>query len=343
MKRALVLGGNGFLGAHMVARLSNEGYGVRAVGRHRPILEQTGWRSPVAGADEFNIWDLRHPPIPKNFFENIDEVYQFASESGGLGYIENPTNSVDILTSSIQINLNVLECCRLAGVQRIFFASSACVYPEKILYYYNAPYPFPQANVAPTEASAYPANPPNPFGWEKLFAERLYETYAKHFNIAVSIGRFGNTYGPGMPWQDPRAKVIGALIRKVVEATEAVDIWGDGMQKRSFTYVDDAIEGARRMMLAAQPGPLNIANAATVTINQLTDQLIAMSGKRLMKNYISGPTGMRERGSDNSLIRMKLDWEPSIPLAEGLIPTYRWVEAQMGLDILSTKAHTGSG
>lgn len=329
MKRTFVLGGSGFLGSHLCARLKADGAHVTAVSRHYPAYD-------FRPADEYWVKDLTLPfEFPPT--DEIEAVYQLAGEVGGLGYIQNPVHDFDIMERSTRININTIEACRKAEVPRIFFASSACVYPDLSVFPENAEYDIldsrfikPNPGFTP-EWSAYPAEPINAFGWEKLYAERLWEAYGRKTGAAVRIGRLGNTYGPYCAWEGDRAKVIASLCRKVSSVSYAGQfaIWGDGRQVRSFTYVDDAVEGIVRLMASDCDIPLNIASDEAVTISELCSRITAVAGKIVAWTHEPGPVGVRGRVSCNALIREKLGWEPSISLREGLKKTYPWVKEQV--------------
>ena len=324
MKKVAVLGGNGFLGTHLCARLKAEGYYVAAFGRHYPAY---GFKP----ADVYNIQNL---VVPFRFHDNFDEVYALAGEVGGLGYIQDSDNDAVVMHNSVQINLNVLEAVRKAGIPKVFFASSACVYPD-LYQAANVEYDLvehpPSSDGRTPEAAAYPANPINAFGWEKLFAERLYDAYARKHGIQVRIARFGNTYGPYCAWQGDRAKVVASICRKVAQVryAEPIEAWGDGLQTRSFTYVDDAIEGIMRLMASDFAGPVNIGSSELVSIGALIDVVAAAAGKVVGVRYIEGPVGVQGRTSDNTLIQQKLGWEPRISLEEGIRKTYPWIKSMV--------------
>lgn len=329
MKKAFVAGGAGFIGGHLCARLKAEGYYVVAASRHYPAYD-------LRPADEYHVQDLTYQyvlPVMHDF----DEVYQFAGDVGGLGYIQNQANDFEIMSRSTRINLNTIEACRKARVSRIFFASSACVYPDLCYRPSNVEYDlldfdFLKSNDGATaEYQAYPAQPTNAFGWEKLYAERMYEAYGRVSGTAVRIGRLGNTYGEYCTWDGDRAKSVAAICRKVAEASYAgtFSIWGDGEQTRSFTYVDDVIEGIRRLMASDYSSPINIASSETVSINQLCEYVCAAAGRIMAWQHIDGPIGVRGRTSDNTLVKQVLNWEPQITLKEGLRKTYPWIRAQV--------------
>lgn len=316
MKRILVNGAGGFIGGHLVTRLKNEGYWVRAV----DLKEHDFSKIP---ADEFILGDLRDPRLVKEVVEGIDEVYQLAADMGGAGYIFTGDHDADVMHNSATINLNTLELGANAGVKKFFYSSSACMYPE-----HNQLDP---QNPKCSEDSAYPANPDSEYGWEKLFSERLYLAYARNRGIHARVARFHNIFGPFGTWCGGKEKAPAAMCRKVAEAPEGgqIEIWGDGKQTRSFLYIDECVEGVRRLVDSDFTGPVNIGSEEMVTINQLAEIIMDIAGKRLTIRNIPGPQGVRGRNSDNKLIQEKLDWAPSQPLRAGLEKTYRWISQQV--------------
>lgn len=336
MKTAIVLGAGGFIGAHLVKRLKQEGYWVRGVDLKYPPYAPTQ-------ADQFIIGDLRNPETVKevmiapsqdlqmgkglkvdiNNNKGFDEVYQLAADMGGAGFVFSGENDADIMHNSALINLNVSEWAYKYGVKKIFYSSSACIYPE-----YNQKDP---NNPKTSEDSAYPANPDSEYGWEKLFSEHLYLAFMKNFGLNVRIARFHNIFGPEGSWNDGREKAPAALCRKVAMTPNngEIEMWGDGEQTRSFLFVDECIEGIRRLMNSNFTGPVNIGSEEMVTINQLAKMIMQIAGKNLSINHISGPLGVRGRNSDNKLIKEKLGWEPDFPLAKGLEITYKWINEQV--------------
>jgi len=316
MKRILVNGAGGFIGGHMVKRLKAEGYWVRAVDLTRHEFA----RPP---ADEFLIGDLRDARFVADVVEGIDDVYQLAADMGGAGFVFTGEHDADIMHNSATINLNTLEFGRQAGVKKFFYSSSACAYPE-----YNQLDP---DNPKCSEDSAYPAAPDSEYGWEKLFSERLYLAYMRNYGIHVRIARFHNIFGPEGTWCGGREKAPAAICRKVIDARNggSVEIWGDGNQTRSFLFIDECLEGVRRLMESDFTGPVNIGSEEMVSINQLAGMAIRISGKHLSIRHVNGPTGVRGRNSDNRLIREKLDWAPSASLYAGLEKTYSWIESQV--------------
>lgn len=316
MRKALVCGGGGFIGNHMVNRLKKEGFWVRAVDLHYPHFSETR-------ADDFLMGDLRDPDICREAVDcRFDEIYQFAADMGGAGYVFSGENDATIMHNSALINLNMLEACEKRNSRRIFYSSSACMYPE-----YNQLDP---ANPNLSEASAYPAAPDSEYGWEKLFSERLYLSYARNKNFAVRIARYHNIFGPYGEWKGGREKSPAALCRKIAAANDGdtIEIWGDGQQTRSFLYIDECLEGTCRLMRSDWTGPVNIGSEEMVTINQLADYIAEIANKKIEKKHIEGPLGVRGRNSDNALIREKLAWEPRQPLKEGLKKTYAWIAEQ---------------
>jgi GDP-D-mannose 3',5'-epimerase len=317
MKRALVLGGGGFIGSHMIKRLKQEGFWVQGVDMKMPKF------SPNQ-ADEFIVGDLTDPAVCSNAFKHsFDEIYQFAADMGGAGYIFTGENDADIMHNSALINLNVLNECKKTKNKRIFYSSSACIYPE-----FNQTDP---RNPICSEASAYPAQPDSEYGWEKLFSERLYFAYAKNHGIEARIARYHNVFGPEGAWNDGKEKAPAALCRKVAQAEDGgtIQVWGDGQQTRSFLYIDECLNGTQKLMRSEFSGPVNVGSDEMVTINELAQLIINISGKSIQIENIPGPLGVRGRCSDNKLIFEKLDWRPSSKLVDGLSATYQWIESQV--------------
>lgn len=317
MRTAIVFGAGGFIGGHLCSFLKKEGFWVRGVDLKYHEHAETS-------ADDFVIGDLREQGFVSSVVDRrFDEVYQLAADMGGAGYIFTGENDADIMFNSAQINLNVLECCRKRSIKKIFYSSSACMYPE-----HNQLDP---NNPNCEEDSAYPANPDSEYGWEKLFSERLYLAYNRNHGLQCSVARFHNIFGPLGTWAGGKEKAPAALCRKVAEATDGGEIlvWGDGRQTRSFLYVDECVEGVIRLMRSDFNGPVNIGSDEMVSINQLAEMVIKLSGKTLTVKNIDGPEGVRGRNSDNKLIAKELDWCPSMPLIDGLKKTYDWINGEV--------------
>jgi len=316
MRSALVCGAGGFIGGHLVKRLKADGFWVRGVDlKHHEYTP--------CEADDFVIGDLRDAYFCRHIIDRrFDEVFQLAADMGGAGFIFTGENDASIMHNSGTINLNVLDACHKRSIQRVFYSSSACMYPA-----HNQ-----QDPGAPNceESSAYPAAPDSEYGWEKLFSERLYMSYARCYGMEVRIARYHNIFGPEGTWSGGREKAPAALCRKIAYAPQggSIEIWGDGLQTRSFLYVSECVEGTLRLMRSSFMGPINIGSEEMVTIDQLADMIMRIAGKRLEKRHIPGPLGVRGRNSDNRLIHQKLGWAPSQPLAAGLEVTYAWIERQ---------------
>ncbi|KRB61913.1 NAD-dependent dehydratase [Rhizobium sp. Root708] len=320
MKTALVCGAGGFIGSHLVRHLKDQGLWVRGVDLKYPAYAET-W------ADEFIVGDLRQQATSERVIDRaFDEVYQLAADMGGAGYIFTGNHDADIMYNSAIINLNIASACLRQRVGRVFYSSSACIYPA-----YNQDDP---DNPDCTEASAYPAAPDSEYGWEKLFSERLFLAYGRNYGMHSRIARYHNVFGPLGTWQGGREKAPAAICRKVAAARDGgeIEIWGDGLQTRSFLYIDECIEGSIRFMRSGFEGPLNIGSDEMVNINQLVDMVCDIAGKRLHKRHIPGPTGVRGRNSDNRLIEEKIGWRPSAGLRAGLEKTYDWIERQLMRD-----------
>lgn len=314
-ERVLVTGAGGFIGHHLVSYLQRLGYWVRGVDLKYPEFTESD-------ADEFEIRDLRHPEECLASTREIDYVFALAADMGGMGFIS--SHHAQILHNNALINLHTIEAARRNGVSRYLFSSSACVYPEFLQ---------TETDVRPLrEEDAYPASPQDAYGWEKLITERLCEHYREDFGLDTRIVRFHNIYGPHGTYDGGREKAPAALCRKVAIATpgSAIEVWGDGEQTRSFCHVDDCTEGLYRLMMSDYCLPLNLGTEELVTINQLAEIVIAISGKHdIALNHIPGPQGVRGRNSDNSRLREVLGWEPRIKLDEGLADTYRWINKQV--------------
>ena len=315
MGRVLVTGAGGFIGHHLVSFLRRQGHWVRGVDIKHPEYTDVD-------ADDFAILDLRDPEAALVATRGVDEVYALAADMGGMGFISQ--NQAEILRNNALINLNTIEAARANGISRYLYSSSACVYPE---------YLQTEAQVTPLkESDAYPAQPQDSYGWEKLISERLVEYYRDDYGIDVRVIRFHNVYGPYGTYQGGREKAPAAICRKVAMAPEGgvVEIWGDGEQTRSFCYIDDCVEGIYRLMLAGYSDPINLGTDRMVSINELAEIVIGLSGKSgLSLRHVDGPQGVRGRNSDNTLLREVLGWEPSTALEDGLAETYRWIDKQI--------------
>ena len=317
MKTSLVCGAGGFIGSHLVKKMKKEGFWVRGVDLKYPEFSKTA-------ADDFVIGDLRDPALCKRILDRpYDEVYQLAADMGGAGYIFTGKHDADVMHNSATINLNMVFYGQKAGIKKIFYSSSACIYPE-----YNQMDP---DNPKCSEDSAYPAAPDSDYGWEKLFSERMYLAYHRNYGLDVRIARFHNIFGSEGTWTGGKEKAPAAMCRKVAEATNGgeIEMWGDGKQTRSFLYIDECLEGMRRLMDSNFLGPVNIGSEEMVTINHLAEMAMDIAGKKLRIRHIDGPLGVRGRNSDNHLLREKLGWEPTKPLKEGLAKTYIWINGQV--------------
>ncbi len=317
MKQVLVCGAGGFIGSHLVKKLKNEGAWVRGVDLKYPEFSLTH-------ADEFIIGDLRSQQIVASILDRpFDEVYQLAADMGGAGYIFTGEHDADVMYNSAMINLNIAHYGRLAGIHKVFYSSSACIYPT-----HNQLDP---SNPRCSEASAYPAAPDSEYGWEKLFSERLYLSYARNYGLNIRVARFHNIFGPEGAWRGGKDKAPAAICRKVAEAVDGaeIEIWGDGKQTRSFLYIDECLEGVSRLMASDFIGPVNIGSEEMVSINQLAEAVMTIAAKNLSIKHVSGPLGVRGRNSDNNLLREKLAWAPTTTLRHGLEKTFHWINEQV--------------
>ena len=357
MKTALVLGAGGFIGNHLVSRLKKEGYWVRGVDLKLPEYGKSEADEFIAGRSG----DLRNSEtckrivkfdgyqgnyynsVPEQYKRPFDEIYQLAADMGGAGFIFTGENDADIMHNSASINLNILNAVKRfnsltfsdiiddaqdyndskTNETKIFYSSSACMYPE-----HNQLDP---NNPNCEESSAYPADPDSEYGWEKLFSERLYLAYNRNYKIPVRIARFHNIFGPLGTWDGGKEKAPAAICRKVIQSEGEIEIWGDGEQTRSFLYIDECIEGIRRLMDEDFIGPVNIGSDEMVTINELVDIACLVENKQITKKHIDGPLGVAGRNSDNKLIKEKLNWAPNYPLARGIGQTYKWIKEQINL------------
>ena len=325
-KTALVFGGGGFIGSHMIKRLKSEGYYVKGVDLKYPEFSDSL-------ADEFMIYDLTNPEFFNDiltFNENdtFDEIYQYAADMGGAGFIFTGDNDAEIMTNSGLINMNLLKAQVLLNnkfnknATKMFYSSSACIYPE-----YNQLDP---DNPNCSEESAYPADPDSEYGWEKLFSERLFLSYNKNFKIPVRIARFHNIFGPEGTYEGGREKAPAAICRKVADSKNGeVEIWGDGKQTRSFLYIDECIEATRRLVESEFIGPINIGSEEMVSINQLVQTVAEVAKKTIVSKHIDGPLGVRGRNSNNDLIRKELGWDFEMTLRDGIEKTYTWISERI--------------
>ena len=317
MKQALVCGAGGFIASHMVKRLKREGFWVRGVDLKYPEFSETE-------ADDFVLGDLRNQDVCASVVDRkFDEVYQLAADMGGAGYIFTGEHDAGVMHNSATINLNMVEACRRRNVKRIFYSSSACMYPA-----YNQEDP---DNPNCAEGSAYPAAPDSEYGWEKLFSERLYLAFNRNHGMQNRVARYHNIFGPEGTWRGGKEKAPAAICRKVAEAKNGspIEIWGDGLQTRSFLYIEECVEGSFRLARSEHEGPFNVGSEEMVTINQLAAMVMDIAGKKHPIEHIPGPLGVRGRNSDNRLIKSTLGWAPSQPLMAGLEKTYIWVETQV--------------
>lgn len=317
MKRILVCGAGGFIGSHLVKRLVEQGHWVRGVDLKYPEHWDTF-------ANEFIKGDLRDPSVVRLVLDNtIDEVYQLAADMGGAGFCFTGENDADILHNSALINLNIAKQCVESKVDKVFYSSSACMYPER-----NQLDP---DNPNCVESSAYPADPDSEYGWEKLFSERIYLAFSRNYGLNVRIARYHNIYGPNGTWDGGREKAPAAICRKVAKAKsgESVEVWGPGTQTRSFLYVNECVEGTIRLMNSDFEGPVNIGSDRMISILDFTKMIIGISGKELSIRHVKGPVGVAGRNSENTLISEKLGWSPSNDLEHGIKTTYNWIVSQI--------------
>ena len=315
MKKCVVLGAGGFIGGHLVSRLKQLGHWVRGVDIKYHEYKKSD-------SDEFIIGDLRNYECVNLVIDDtIDEVYQLAADMGGAEFVFSGENDSEIMHNSALINLHVCDVCVKKNIRKVFYSSSACMYPE-----HNQLDP---NNPNCEETSAYPANPDSEYGWEKLFSERLYLAYNRNKALNVRIARFHNIFGPLGTWNGGREKAPAAICRKVLTATDSIEIFGSGTQTRSFLYIDECIEGIIRLMESDFIGPVNIGSDEMVTINELVDLISGIENKKLKKNHIDGPLGVAGRNSDNNLIYEKLGWKPTMKLIDGLRKTYEWIKKQV--------------
>ena len=317
IKKALVLGAGGFIGSHLVKKLKSEGFWVKGADLKYPEFSTTM-------ADEFIIGDLRDQLNCNKVLDSyFDEVYQLAADMGGAGYIFTGENDANVMHNSALININIVERAIKHKVGKIFYSSSACVYPE-----FNQLDP---DNPNCAENTAYPAQPDSEYGWEKLFSERLYFSFHRNYNLQVRVARFHNIFGPEGTWTGGKEKAPAAMSRKVAEASNCgeIEVWGDGKQTRSFLYIDECLDGIRRLMDSNFIGPVNIGSDEMISINNLAKMVIDISGKKITIKNISGPLGVRGRNSDNNLIKEQLNWVPTLPLRLGMEKTYQWVTKQL--------------
>lgn len=324
MKKVLVCGAGGFIGGHLVKKLKKEGHWVRGVDLK---MHEYG-KSP---ADEFIVGDLTEQDLVKQVLDQpFDEIYQLAADMGGAGYLFTGENDANVMHNSASINLNMIHQANKAGAKKIFYSSSACIYPA-----YNQVDP---ANPKCSEDSAYPAMPDSEYGWEKLFSERLYLAFHRNYGMDIRIARFHNVFGPEGAWTGGKEKAPAAICRKVAEADDngSIEVWGDGLQTRSFLYIDECLEAVDRLMKSDFIGPVNIGSEEMVSLNQLASIVMDIAGKPLSINNIPVSfTGVRGRNSDNRLIKEQLNWAPGKPLTEGLIKTYEWIREQVNAAVLT--------
>jgi nucleoside-diphosphate-sugar epimerase len=318
MKKVLVCGAGGFIGGHLVKKLKKEGHWVRGV----DLKLHEFSKSP---ADEFIVGDLTDQALVRQVLDMpFDEVYQLAADMGGAGYLFTGENDANVMHNSALVNLNIIQQALKVGVKKLFYSSSACIYPS-----YNQEDP---QNPKCSEDSAYPAMPDSDYGWEKLFSERLFQAFNRNYNMDVRIARFHNIFGPEGTYTGGKEKSPAAICRKVAEAEDGewVEVWGDGLQTRSYLYIEECLEGIERLMNSDFVGPVNIGSEEMVTLNQLAEMVIGFSNMNLyIKNVEVAHTGVRGRNSDNNLIKKELGWAPSKPLSEGMRKTFEWIALQV--------------
>ena len=310
-KRALVTGAGGFIGHHLVKLLKNKGFWVRGVDVQKPAFEPSR-------ADEFVLADLREPANCRRVVDGVEEVYDLAADMGGMGFISKA--ECEVLRNNALININMAHTAAELGVRRYLFSSSVCVYRDMM-----------PGEPQLTEDDAIPANPDNEYGWEKLYAERVAMAYGRRYGMKVRIARFENCYGPEGTWTGGREKAPAAICRKVAEAEDGgtIEVWGNGMAVRNYTYVDDLVEGVYLLMQSNLEGPVNIGGDEHVTVGQLVDTVIEVSGKKIRKKYVEGPVGVQSRNFSKARIK-SLGWEAKTSLREGIARLYPWIEAQVG-------------
>jgi nucleoside-diphosphate-sugar epimerase len=317
-KTALVCGAGGFIGGHLVRLLKSEGYWVRGADIKYPEFRETG-------ADDFALGDLRKQNFCRQIVEDIqfDELYQLAADMGGAGYIFTGDHDAAVMHNSASINLNMVEEAKNTNIKKIFYSSSACIYPAAIQE--------ETSNPGLKESDAYPAGPDSEYGWEKLFSERMYLSYLRNYSMDIHIARFHNIFGPYGTWNGGREKAPAAMCRKVAETPDGgeIEIWGDGEQTRTFLYIDECLEGIRRLMRSDVPGPVNIGSDELISINGLAKMAMNIAGKNLKIRHIPGPLGVRGRSSDNTYIQQVLGWRPTSRLVHGMEITYNWIAEEV--------------